>query len=137
LDALAAASTAELEAIEDVGPVMAAAIRQWFDNPGARELVEGLRAAGVNFEEPAGPEVSGPRPLEGTTWVLTGTLSIPREEAAEMIRRAGGHVTSSVSKNTSHVLAGESAGSKLDKARKLSVPILSEEQFRQLLAEAK
>lgn len=133
LDALAAASQAELESIEDVGPVMAASIRRWFDNPRVRELLEGLRAAGINFSEPEENQPAGPGLLAGTTWVLTGTLSIPRDEAAERIRRAGGRVASSVSKSTTHVLAGEAAGSKLEKARKLGLRIIHEEEWEKML----
>jgi DNA ligase (NAD+) len=72
-------------------------------------------------------------PLKGTTWVLTGTLSIAREEAAEMIRAKGGKVSGSVSAKTTYLLAGEEAGSKLDKAQKLGVKALNEEEFRKLI----
>jgi DNA ligase, NAD-dependent len=134
LDALASASLEDLKSTQDVGDVMAASIRQWFDNPKVRELLEKLRAAGLNFGERDEHATTGEGPLKGTTWVLTGTLSIPRDEAAEMIRRAGGTVSGSVSKKTTYVLAGEEAGSKLDKARKLGVNILSEDEFRRMLS---
>jgi DNA ligase (NAD+) len=134
LDALAAASEEDLKTTEDVGEIMAASIRQWFENPKVHELLEKLRSAGLNFGERDEHATTGEGPLKGTTWVLTGTLSIPRDEAAEMIRQAGGTVSGSVSKKTTYVLAGEEAGSKLDKARKFGVKILSEEEFRGLLA---
>lgn len=136
MDALGAASEEELQTTDDVGKVMALSIRQWFENPKVRELLDKLRAAGLNFGERDEHAASGEGPLKGTTWVLTGTLSIPRDEAAEMIRRAGGTVSGSVSKKTTFLLAGEEAGSKLDKARKFGVQILNEEEFRQKLAEA-
>jgi DNA ligase (NAD+) len=89
----------------------------------------------LNFGErdPQGsaPAVEGP--LKGTTWVLTGTLSIPREEAAEMIRAKGGKVSGSVSAKTTYLLAGDEAGSKLEKAQKLGVTVLDEEAFRGLI----
>lgn len=134
LDALAAASGDDLKSTEDVGEIMAASIRQWFENPRVRELLEKLRLAGLNFGERDEHATTGEGPLKGTTWVLTGTLTVPRDEAAEIIRRAGGTVSGSVSKKTTYVLAGEEAGSKLDKARKFGVKILSEEEFRQLMA---
>lgn len=134
MDALLAATEEELQTTEDVGTVMALSIRQWSENPKVRELLEKLRASGLNFGERDEHAASGEGPLKGTTWVLTGTLSLPRDEAAEMIRQAGGTVSSSVSKKTTFLLAGEEAGSKLDKARKFNVTILSEEEFRQKLA---
>jgi DNA ligase (NAD+) len=130
LDALAAATEEDLKSTEDVGDIMATSIRQWFENPKVQELLEKLRSAGLNFGERDEHATTGEGPLKGTTWVLTGTLSTPRDEVAEMIRRAGGTVSSSVSKKTTYLLAGEEAGSKLDKARKFGVKILSEEEFR-------
>lgn len=130
MDALRAASEEELQTTEDIGGVVAKSIRQWFENPKVAELLEKLRAAGLNFGERDEHASSGEGPLKGTTWVLTGTLSISRDEAAEMIRGAGGTVSGSVSKKTTFLLAGEEAGSKLDKARKLGVQVLTEEEFR-------
>lgn len=132
LDALALATEEELERVEDIGAIVASSIVKFFRNPGARELMERLRAAGLNFGEHDPPEPAGGK-WEGTTWVLTGTLSIPREEAAEQIRQQGGKVASSVSKKSSFVLAGEDAGSKLEKARKLGVRIVSETEFRGMM----
>jgi DNA ligase (NAD+) len=134
MERLASASVEELQAVDDVGEIMALSIRRWFDNPKVRELVDSLRQAGVNMNETdaAVPVESGP--LKGTTWVLTGTLGMPRDDAAELIRKAGGTVTSSVSKKTTHLLAGESAGSKLEKATKLGIPILDEAAFLELIS---
>ncbi|MCX6966446.1 MAG: NAD-dependent DNA ligase LigA [Verrucomicrobia bacterium] len=136
LDKLMAATADELQRIPDVGPVVGTAIAQHFDNPGNRAVIERLRGAGVNFgalddhtAQPAGGKFSG------TSWVLTGTLSEPREVVAEIVRTHGGKVTDSVSKKTSYVLAGEEAGSKLDKAQKLGVRVLTEAEFRAMLAE--
>ncbi len=135
LDRLAAASEEELIAVEEIGPIMATAIHEWFRDPSVVVLIEKLRTAGLNFGErdPQGsaPAVEGP--LKGTTWVLTGTLSIPREEAAEMIRAKGGKVSGSVSAKTTYLLAGDEAGSKLEKAQKLGVTVLDEEAFRGLI----
>ncbi|MEI8292412.1 MAG: NAD-dependent DNA ligase LigA [bacterium] len=132
LDALASATEETLLSIHSIGDIMAAAIHAWFQNKENLALLESLRAAGLNFGEADTPAAPTDNRLEGTTWVLTGTLSISREEASEIIRRLGGKVTGSVSKKTTHLLAGDDAGSKLDKARELGVPILDEAAFRQL-----
>ncbi len=135
IERLAAASEEELVAVEEIGPIMATAIHGWFRDPSVTVLLEKLRAAGLNFGErdPKGSAPAANGPLKGTTWVLTGTLSIPREEAAEMIRAKGGKVSGSVSAKTTYLLAGEEAGSKLEKAQKLGVKILSEGEFRKLV----
>ena len=132
LDALASASEETLLTIHSIGEIMASAIHAWFQSPENRSLLESLRAAGLNFGEADAPSAPSDNRLEGTIWVLTGTLSISREEAAETIRRLGGKVTGSVSKKTTHLLAGDEAGSKLEKARELGVPVLDEVAFRQL-----
>ena len=136
LDALMAATADELQRIPDVGPVVGPAIAQHFANPGNRAVIERLRVAGLNFgehdEHTAQPATGGE--FAGTTWVITGTLSEPRDAIAESIRTHGGKVTDSVSKKTSYVLAGEEAGSKLEKAHKLGVRVLSEAEFREMLA---
>ena len=108
------------------------AIHAWFQKPENLALLESLRAAKLNFGEADTPTDATSNRLEGTIWVLTGTLSQSREEVAETIRLLGGKVTGSVSKITTLLLAGEDAGSKLDKARELAVPILDETAFRQL-----
>jgi DNA ligase (NAD+) len=136
MDALAAASEEDLKTTEDVGDIMAASVHQWFQNPKVKELLEKLRQAGLNFGERDEHATTGEGPFKGTTWVLTGTLSVPRDEAAEQIRQAGGTVSGSVSKKTTYLLAGEEAGSKLDKAKKFGVKVLTEEEFRQMLGTA-
>ena len=135
LDRLAAASEEDLVAVEEIGPIMATAIHGWFRDPSVVVVIEKLRAAGLNFGErdPKGVAPAAEGPLKATTWVLTGTLSIPREEAAEMIRAKGGKVSGSVSAKTTYLLAGEEAGSKLEKAQKLGVKALNEEEFRKLI----
>jgi len=135
LDVLAAATEEDLQTTEDVGSIMAASIRRWFENPKVIALLEKLRQAGLNFGEADPHAANGEGPLKGTIWVLTGTLSVSRDEVAEKIRQAGGTVSASVSKKTTYVLAGDEAGSKLDKARKLGVQILSEAELVALLAE--
>jgi len=135
LDVLAAATEEDLQTTEDVGSIMAASIRRWFENPKVIALLEKLRQAGLNFGEADPHAANGEGPLKGTIWVLTGTLSVSRDEVAEKIRQAGGTVSASVSKKTTYVLAGDEAGGKLDKARKLGVQILSEAELVALLAE--
>jgi len=133
MDALKNASEEELQTTEDIGEVMARSLRRWFENPKVGEALEKLRGAGLNFGERDEHAASGEGPLKGTIWVLTGALSAPRDEVADAIRQAGGTVSGSVSKKTTYVLSGEDAGSKLDKARKLGVKILSEAEFRGML----
>lgn len=126
LDQIMAAGEAELTAVPEVGPKVAQSILRFFGEPHNRELVERLRAAGLNFEHT--PTVKPAfAPLAGMTFVLTGTLpSMSRDEAKEKIEAAGGKVTGSVSKKTSVVVAGEEAGTKLDKARELGIEIWDE-----------
>lgn len=130
LDALRSATVETLLAIHSIGDVMAEAIHGWFLKPANQELIHSLHAAGLNFGESDVQAAPADNRLAGTTWVLTGTLSISREEASERIRRLGGKVTGSVSKKTTHLLAGEEAGSKLEKARELGIPVLNEAEFR-------
>ena len=100
-----------------------------------REVVEQLRAAGIHWAEHEGVAAAEPKPLAGLTVVLTGTLpTLTRDEAKEQLEAAGAKVAGSVSKKTSYVVAGEEAGSKLDKARELGVPVLDEAGLRALLA---
>jgi DNA ligase (NAD+) len=116
-----------------VGPVVAHSIRTFFAQPHNREVVERLCAAGVHWPAVAG--AVGPQPLAGQTLVLTGTLpTLTRDEAKALIEAAGGKVAGSVSRKTAYVVAGEEAGSKLDKARELGVPVLDEDGLRTLLA---
>lgn len=131
LEALAEAPEADLVRIEGFGEKTAVAVRAWFADPGNRELVRELRLAGM---EPVPPAAAGSA-LAGRTFVLTGTLpTLTREAAAAMIEAAGGKVSGSVSKKTHYVLAGEEAGSKLEKARALGVPVIDEAEFRRLFA---
>ena len=136
MDALSAASIEQLQETREIGPVLAASVRNWFDEPRNRQLIERLRAAGVRMEVP--PEARALRraegPLTGKTYVLTGTLgSMTRDEATAAIERLGGKVAGSVSKKTSGVIVGTDAGSKADKARELGVPTLDEPAFLALI----
>jgi DNA ligase (NAD+) len=132
LDSIAAASVEDLQRAEEVGPRVAEAIRSFFDQPRNRELLGRLRAAGLTFEQEAAASAGGP--LEGLTFVLTGTLpNLSRDEAARRIEAAGGKVTSSVSRKTRFVVAGADPGSKLDKARQLGVEVLDEAGLLRLL----
>lgn len=131
LKALRAATPAELQAIPGIGSVVAQSLSEWLANPAAQKEVDDLLAAGVVVE----PEerVSGGK-FAGTTWVLTGTLdALTRDEAGAKIAAVGGNITSSVSKNTSYVVVGDSPGSKLAKAEKLGVTVLDEAAFLKLL----
>ena len=131
LDTISVADIETLQAAQEVGPKVAHSIRRFFDEPRNRELVERLRAAGLNFEHVKRRTAGA---LAGKTFVLTGTLPVwSREEAKEQIESAGGKVSGSVSKKTSFVVAGEEAGSKLDKARELGVNVLDEAGLRELL----
>ncbi len=133
LDALAAASGEEIEALHDIGPVVARSVHDWFRDPTNRRLVERLKKAGLRTEEDeAAP---GSRTFQGMQFVVTGTLeSLTRGAAKAAIEERGGRVTSSVSKKTSVVVVGRDPGSKADKARELGLRIVDEEAFRALLA---
>jgi len=132
MDAIAAASLEELQQAEEVGPKVAESVFQFFREPRNRELVERLRAAGLQFTyESTRPKYG---PLKGMTFVLTGTLpNMSREDARRLIEVAGGKVSGSVSKKTNYVVAGEDAGSKLDKARELGIPVIGEDQLFDLI----
>lgn len=136
LDRIMDASIEQLLEVPDVGPVVAQSIRLFFEQPHNREVVEQLRASGVHWEEHDGAATdASPRPLSGKTLVLTGTLpTLSRDEAKALIEAAGGKAAGSVSKKTDYVVAGDDAGSKLDKARELGVPVLDEAGLRALLA---
>jgi DNA ligase (NAD+) len=132
LEALEAADVARLEAVPDVGPVVAQSIAQFFAEPHNREVIRQLREAGVRFERAAIERAS--RVLEGKSFVLTGTLpNLTRDEAKARIERRGGRVSSGVSKKTHYVVAGTDPGSKYEKARALGVPILDEAALLELL----
>ncbi len=132
LDALMNASVEELTEVQDVGEVTAQNIADWFAQPQARHMIERLRSAGVNFESRRA--VTDTR-FAGMTFVLTGALTkFTREEATEKIELFGGKASGSVSKKTTFVVVGENAGSKERKARELGIPILSEDDFLNMLA---
>jgi DNA ligase (NAD+) len=122
--------------VDGVGPTIARAVVEWFTVDWHREIVEKWRAAGVQLETPGfDPSAAQSRLLAGVSVVITGTLpNYTRDEAAEAVRAAGGKVTSSVSKKTSFVVAGENAGTKYEKAVELGVPILDEPAFETLLS---
>ncbi|MDQ6654660.1 MAG: NAD-dependent DNA ligase LigA, partial [Verrucomicrobiota bacterium] len=135
LEKLMASSAEELQRIPDVGAVVGNSIHGFFQEPANRQLITRLNAAGVNTvnNEPIAA-ADAAAPFSGTTWVITGTLTRPRDEIAELIVSRGGKVSGSISKKTSYLLAGEEAGTKLDKAQKLGVRVLNETEFRELLA---
>jgi DNA ligase (NAD+) len=134
LDRLMDASVEQLQEAPDVGPVVAQSLRTFFEQPHNREVVEQLRAAGVTWAEHDGEADTSPKPLAGKIFVLTGSLpSLEREQAKALIEAAGGKVSGSVSKKTHYVVAGEAAGSKLDKARDLGVEVIDEAALRALL----
>lgn len=131
LDALRHASLEELTSVPDIGAITAENLTEWFADRQSQDLIERLRQAGVNFE--SREQVKDTR-FAGKTFVLTGALSLfTREEATEKIESFGGKAASSVSKKTTYVVAGENAGSKLKKATELGVPVLSEQEFLEML----
>ena len=131
LDALMNASLEELTAVEDVGQITAQSIYDWASQPQSRHMIQRLREAGVNFES---KRVITDTRFAGMTFVLTGALSkFTREEATEKIELFGGKAAGSVSKKTSFVVVGENAGSKERKARELGIPILSEDEFLEMI----
>lgn len=138
LHALRDANQAALEAVPDIGPIVALSIKSFFESEPNRHLLDVLEAKGVNITADRSNQPSADGPFSGKTFVLTGTLSgMTRDEASERIRALGGAVTSSVSKKTDYVVAGEKAGSKLAKAEKLGVTMLDEAAFLILLEESK
>jgi DNA ligase (NAD+) len=134
LDAIAAASEEELRQSEGIGPEVAGSVRLFFDQPANREMIERLRAAGVDMTAPKRARAAVDGVLAGKTLVLTGTLpNLTREQATEMIVAAGGKVTGSVSSKTDYVVAGDDPGSKHTKAQQLGVAILDEDGLQKLL----
>lgn len=124
----------KLAAVDGVGPTIAASLKQWFEEDWHREILRKWRAAGVRMEEEGAGEEEGPRPLEGLTVVVTGTLAeYTRDGAKEALQSRGAKVAGSVSKKTSFVVVGDNPGSKYDKAMQLKVPVLDEEGFAVLL----
>ena len=133
MDAIRQASEEELAHVDGVGPTIAAALKEWFAEDWHLEIIERWAASGVRMEDER--DESTPRTLEGLTVVVTGSLpNFNRDEAKEAILIRGGKAAGSVSKNTSYVVAGENAGTKLDKAEQLGIPVLDEDGFRELLA---
>ncbi|MFZ5829470.1 MAG: NAD-dependent DNA ligase LigA, partial [Planctomycetota bacterium] len=134
IDKLLAASSEELSEVSEVGPVIAESVHQFLHSEHGEESIEALRSAGVKMEAEAVAPASGK--LQGKTLVVTGTLpTYSREEIESLIARHGGHAASSVSKKTDYVVAGEKAGSKLEKAQQLGVRVLSEAEFNELIGE--
>jgi len=132
LEAIMAASEDQLAAVEGVGPTIAAAVVEWFTVDWHRAIIDKWRAAGVRMADERDSSVE--RTLEGLSIVVTGSLpAFSRDDAKEAIVARGGKAASSVSKKTAYVVAGDSPGSKYDKAVELGVPILDEDGFRQLL----
>ena len=133
MDAIMAATEEQLLQVADVGPIVAQSLGTFFAQAHNREVVEQLRACGIMWEE-GEPAAQTPKPLAGKTFVITGTLpTLGRDEAKDLLEAAGAKVAGSVSKKTSYVLAGAEAGSKLDKARELGVPVIDEEQMKAIL----
>ncbi|MFF5918793.1 NAD-dependent DNA ligase LigA [Streptomyces flavochromogenes] len=134
LERIEQASEEELAAVDGVGGIIATAVKQWFSEEWHREIVRKWRAAGVTLEDEGAGEDVGPRPLEGLTVVVTGTLEkFTRDGAKESLQSLGAKVTGSVSKKTAFVVVGENPGSKYDKAMQLKVPVLDEDGFQILL----
>ncbi|MER7202923.1 DNA ligase (NAD(+)) LigA [Streptomyces sp. CB01635] len=134
IDRIEQATEEELAATDGVGPIIAASLKQWFAEDWHREILRKWRAAGVRMEEEGAGEDQGPRPLEGLTVVVTGTLEHhTRDGAKEALQSRGAKVTGSVSKKTSFVVVGDNPGSKYDKAMQLKVPVLNEDGFAVLL----
>jgi DNA ligase (NAD+) len=132
--AVAAESAEELSAVDGVGPTIAESLREWFTVDWHRDIVRKWREAGVRMADERGDD--GPRPLEGLTLVVTGTLAThSRDQATEAVTSRGGKVSGSVSKKTAFVVVGDNPGSKYDKALSLKVPVLNEEGFAVLLAD--
>jgi DNA ligase (NAD+) len=132
LDAIAAAGVDDLQLAEEVGPKVAESVYQFFREPRNRQLVERLRAAGLQFTYESTRPKAGP--LRGLTFVLTGTLpNLSRDDAKRLIESAGGKVSGSVSKKTSYLVAGDEAGSKLTKAQELGIRIVTEEELLDLI----
>lgn len=137
LDALVQASEEEMMAIDDIGPISAHCVYTYFRQPHNLAVLQKLKAAGVNLVQEVAQAPEGNLPLSGKTVVISGTLpGLSREEAAALIQRYGGKVTGSVSKKTSFLLAGEGAGSKLEKAHALDIPVLSLEEVQAMLETA-
>ena len=135
IDEIERASLDELQQVREVGPVLAASVRSWFDEPANRELIEGFRHAGLKLAGERKAPPTGPQPLAGKTFVITGELSaMSRDEAQKRLEALGAKVTGSVSKKTTYLIVGSEPGaSKLEKARELGIKTLDEAAFRTLI----
>jgi DNA ligase (NAD+) len=135
MEAIMTADADQLMQVPDVGPVVAHSLRQFFSQDHHVEVIEQLRACGLHWTD-LPPSADARLPLAGKTYVLTGTLpTLSREQAKELLESAGAKVAGSVSKKTTAVIAGEEAGSKLDKAHSLGVPVLDEAALLALLGQ--
>jgi len=133
VDALSAATVDALQEVDGIGPEVATALRCWFDSDAGRRVMDELKAVGVNMTQPRRETAASSGKFEGKTLVVTGTLQkYSRKEIEGIIKRLGGKTTGSVSKKTDYVVAGENAGSKLAKAQKLGVSVLTEEDFERM-----
>ncbi|HJU44204.1 MAG TPA: NAD-dependent DNA ligase LigA [Vicinamibacterales bacterium] len=135
IDAIEHASLEELQQVREVGPVLAASVRSWFDEPANRELIEGFRRAGLKLVGERKQPPAGPQPLAGKTFVITGEIAgMSRDEAQAKLEALGAKVTGSVSKKTTYLIVGSEPGaSKLEKARELGIETLDEAGFRTLI----
>jgi DNA ligase (NAD+) len=134
MDAIMDATVDQLLQVPDVGPIVAQSLRTFFDQAHNREVVEQLRACGVTWTE-GEPSAGASLPLAGQTYVLTGTLpTLSRDQAKDMLEALGAKVAGSVSKKTHGVVAGAEAGSKLDKAQELGIPLMDEAALLALVA---
>jgi DNA ligase (NAD+) len=136
MEMLCAATIEQLQDTSEIGPVLAESVRSWLDEPRNRQLIDRLRAAGVNMEVPFEQRVAAetPGPLAGKTYVITGALeAMSREAATAALERQGAKVTNSVSKKTTAVIVGAEAGTKAEKARTLGIPVLDEASFLELI----
>ena len=138
IEQLQAASVEELCEVEDIGPVVAQALREFLDQPATKAEIQALRELGVSLDvrdedRPAEPRADSP--FAGKMVVITGTLSVDRKDFQALLETAGAKASSSVSAKTDYLIAGESAGSKMTKAQSLGVPVLTEDQARAMLAQ--
>ena len=131
MDNLSKATVESLSMVEEIGPIVANSIREFFEQEQTKDLLKRLKTAGVNMERQKSDDEDDR--FAGKTFVLTGTLEkYSREEASNIIEKFGGKTSSSVSKKTSYLLAGEDAGSKLVKAQNLGIQIITEEEFDEM-----
>jgi DNA ligase (NAD+) len=134
IDALLEATEERLTQVPGVGPIMARDIHQFFKNETERKVIEDLRAAGVKMTQDPKAKPKGGADVTGKTFVVTGTLKkYGRDDIEDLIRSLGGKAAGSVSKSTDYLIAGEKAGSKLERAKVLGVKVLSEEEFDKLI----